>query len=709
MIPPDDTSGSSERAPVLSFVVRRDGSLLHAHRLLPDVQVLASPGASIFDYVARPYHARVRTVLERVFSGVAERCLCRGAPPAAEQTWFQCFARPNREEGAKPIQTATFIACDVTEMKQVEDQLRQERDRLQHELVGATREISTYRDSDPGVQRFRAIMEQAGDAIFVTDAVAEQIVDLNETACHWLGSARTDVIQRRVDDVRAGFPLIPPEAAAARFTETRRIPRPWVSDRGTVRRKDGTTFAVEVAAQRQRLGDRDYVLTVVRDVRRRQQVAAVLRETEERYRGLFELSHDAIYLCTRDGMITEANEAAAMLFGFGREEFRGLDSRKLYRRPDDIHRFQEAAQSQFIRDLPVELRTKAGHPIAGFLTITIRHDEDGGILGFQCVITPIAPTAPPPRRKAPDPPPPDPRPDPDPSTAGPPPEVDGERRVPGGLRGSSGWRGKFRNPPRAVPPRGPAKDDISDAAKPDAEATGQTGHALVHVSASRALASLAHCPRPNRRWAPEASQQRPAPAVDRATHAGSAKQWRGEPRGAEPASAAPPLETSARARMKAVAAGVPRPQGLLHLWTVAAVLGAALAVVGFIDLALLWLPLRFDRAEWVFATTGAHFDHMLVATLGLTLVAFASAHHGWKRLAHALVMAFSLVAVGLVGVYGIYVLTAPLAWESAAAQLGPAIERAVAKVSGFTAAYVSLYAGLALYLTRRINGVMERA
>jgi PAS domain S-box-containing protein len=245
MIPPDDTSGSSERAPVLSFVVRRDGSLLHAHRLLPDVQVLASPGASIFDYVARPYHARVRTVLERVFSGVAERCLCRGAPPAAEQTWFQCFARPNREEGAKPIQTATFIACDVTEMKQVEDQLRQERDRLQHELVGATREISTYRDSDPGVQRFRAIMEQAGDAIFVTDAVAEQIVDLNETACHWLGSARTDVIQRRVDDVRAGFPLIPPEAAAARFTETRRIPRPWVSDRGTVRRKDGTTFAVE--------------------------------------------------------------------------------------------------------------------------------------------------------------------------------------------------------------------------------------------------------------------------------------------------------------------------------------------------------------------------------------------------------------------------------------------------------------------------------
>jgi hypothetical protein len=49
--------------------------------------------------------------------------------------------------------------------------------------------------------------------------------------------------------------------------------------------------------------------------------------------------------------------------------------------------------------------------------------------------------------------------------------------------------------------------------------------------------------------------------------------------------------------MKAVAAGVPRPLGLLHLWTVAAVLGAALAVVGFIDLALLWLPLRFDRAE----------------------------------------------------------------------------------------------------------------
>ena len=50
-----------------------------------------------------------------------------------------------------------------------------------------------------------------------------------------------------------------------------------------------------------------------------------LRESEERYRALFDRSLDLVYIHDFEGHFIDANEAALNLFGYKKEEFRGLD------------------------------------------------------------------------------------------------------------------------------------------------------------------------------------------------------------------------------------------------------------------------------------------------------------------------------------------------------------------------------------------------
>jgi PAS domain S-box-containing protein len=61
---------------------------------------------------------------------------------------------------------------------------------------------------------------------------------------------------------------------------------------------------------------------VVFDITERRNAQEILRESEAKYRSLFDASIDAVMLTALDGRILEANEAACRLFGRSREELR---------------------------------------------------------------------------------------------------------------------------------------------------------------------------------------------------------------------------------------------------------------------------------------------------------------------------------------------------------------------------------------------------
>ncbi len=122
----------------------------------------------------------------------------------------------------------------------------------------------------------------------------------------------------------------------------------------------------------------------------RKRIENALRESERRYRALFEGSRDAIYITAREGELLDVNQSMLDLFGYSREEMIGLNARKTYVYPEDRTKFQqEIERGGFVRDYEIKLRKKDGTEMECLLTATVRSADDGSILGYQGIIRDI--------------------------------------------------------------------------------------------------------------------------------------------------------------------------------------------------------------------------------------------------------------------------------------------------------------------------------
>ncbi|NVL91040.1 MAG: PAS domain S-box protein [Desulfobacterales bacterium] len=154
--------------------------------------------------------------------------------------------------------------------------------------------------------------------------------------------------------------------------------------------KDGTETPIDDSGApiRYDKGDMMGVVLVFRDISERRKTEEALRESEEKYRTLFEESREAIYITAREGEFVEANQSMLDLFGYSREEMIGLSALAIYVNPDDRGRFrQEIEQNGFVRNYGVKFQKKDGTEMDCLLTATVKRADDGGILGYQGIIS----------------------------------------------------------------------------------------------------------------------------------------------------------------------------------------------------------------------------------------------------------------------------------------------------------------------------------
>jgi diguanylate cyclase (GGDEF)-like protein/PAS domain S-box-containing protein len=136
--------------------------------------------------------------------------------------------------------------------------------------------------------------------------------------------------------------------------------------------------------------DQLYGAPVVRTVlyaveRSRTEVA--LRESQERYRMLFQQSRDAIYMSDLDRRIVEVNRAALELFGYRAEELIGAPLDHLFSDPAELAQLErEVARSGAVRDVEVRLRTGGGRTLWCLVAATERRASSGALLGWQGII-----------------------------------------------------------------------------------------------------------------------------------------------------------------------------------------------------------------------------------------------------------------------------------------------------------------------------------
>jgi PAS domain S-box-containing protein len=168
-------------------------------------------------------------------------------------------------------------------------------------------------------QRYRALFEKAGDAIFLLEVEGPdsgRIIDTNQAAADMHGYSMEDIKKLRIQDLDT-----PKEARKARHRIARIHAGEWIQERSWHQRSDGSEFPVAISAGLITIGGKEAILAFDRDISAHMEAENRLKESEERYRAVFEGCSEGILLV--DIETTQfhfANPAICAFLGYDRQE-----------------------------------------------------------------------------------------------------------------------------------------------------------------------------------------------------------------------------------------------------------------------------------------------------------------------------------------------------------------------------------------------------
>ena len=240
-------------------------------------------------------------------------------------------------------------------------------------------------------ERLRAIIASSPDAMIVTD-MHGNVTDCNLQTMKLLGvSSRREVVGQDC------YKFI-----AKEYLENVRLNVPNLVEQGAVNNveckiltKNGSKIDVEFSANTLRDAYGEPVGTVIlaRDVTERKKVADAIKESEEKYRSIVELSPDGIATANMKGVVTSVNKAFLDLTGFSEEEIVGKHFTKLGTlRAKDIPKYVKlvAAVLRGKKHLETEFvyKQKDGAERLGEAYLTLL-EENGKKIGIQAILRDI--------------------------------------------------------------------------------------------------------------------------------------------------------------------------------------------------------------------------------------------------------------------------------------------------------------------------------
>jgi PAS domain S-box-containing protein len=198
------------------------------------------------------------------------------------------------------------MAHDVTEQKRAEGLLSQANEGL---LCRVRENERTIRE----LKLFRTLVDRSNDSIQVIDPKTLCFLDANEKACTQLGYSREELRSLRIFDIDPAIT----EASTAKISEELKT-KGFVTMESVHRRKDGSTFPVEVGLTRVQL-ERGYIVAVARDLTEQRQAEWRLQEYERVVEGL----EERILVVDREYRYVIANRAFLHHRGLPKEQVIG--------------------------------------------------------------------------------------------------------------------------------------------------------------------------------------------------------------------------------------------------------------------------------------------------------------------------------------------------------------------------------------------------
>jgi PAS domain S-box-containing protein len=259
---------------------------------------------------------------------------------------------------------------------------------MAHDITERRRAEEALRHAE---RKYRAIFENAGEGIFQSTPDG-RFLAANPALARMYGFDSPEELIRSLTDISRQIYVDP-----KRREEFKHLLDAFGMVRGfehQVLRKDGTMIWTSVNARvvRDEQDTIRYYEGTAQDVTDRKQAEEALRESEERYRELFENAKDAIYVQDLRGIYTSVNRAAEKLSGYTRNEIIGKHFEQFV-----APEYLPLVRTNFAKKLvdkeqtayEVDVLAKDGQrvPVELNSTLIFEHDVPVGIQGIARDIT----------------------------------------------------------------------------------------------------------------------------------------------------------------------------------------------------------------------------------------------------------------------------------------------------------------------------------
>src|SRR6266850_660175 len=208
--------------------------------------------------------------------------------------WISVNARAVRD-GQGSVAYYEGTTQDITERKRSEEELRESE------------------------ERFSKAFYSSPAPLIITRLVDGYFLNANDSFLSTFGYERDEVIGKTVLDLN----IYVDHQDREKLIDELREPGALRGYESRARTKSGRILDLLVFVEPIKLKGEQCILSTAYDITERKSIEEALRESEERYRELFENAKDALYVHDLGGRYTSFNHAAEQLSGFSREEILG--------------------------------------------------------------------------------------------------------------------------------------------------------------------------------------------------------------------------------------------------------------------------------------------------------------------------------------------------------------------------------------------------
>ncbi|MFZ3170306.1 MAG: PAS domain S-box protein [Candidatus Methanoperedens sp.] len=216
----------------------------------------------------------------------------------------------------KVVGTVSF-GRDITERKETEEQIKES---LRQELE---KSYENLRDSEA---RYRDLFENANDAIFTSDAEGYIITANNATVRNLGCKTKDEVIGTHFSDWLTPESIQNAQNNKRKYLSGELVKQPVVHE---FIWKNGEHRWAEIISRIIKEGDKAIALhCIARDITEKRKLEQELKESETKYRDLFENAQDAMYVIDTKGNFLKMNQIGLQTLGYTREEVIGSNISK---------------------------------------------------------------------------------------------------------------------------------------------------------------------------------------------------------------------------------------------------------------------------------------------------------------------------------------------------------------------------------------------